>query len=399
MKKIGAIILSTVLTAVLASGCGSNNTENSANSASGGNAAGDTIKIGADLELTGGQASFGDSASKGAQLAVDQINAAGGILGKQLELVVADNASKSEEATQAAQKLITNDKVVTIIGASTSTNTLGIVPVATEKKIPLVAVGATNPKVTVDERSGDVNEWVFRAAFIDPFQGQVMANFASNNLSAKTAVIYTDTSSDYSKGLQKFFEETFKANGGEILSQESYQQKDSDFKAVLTRIKEANPDVIYLPGYYEEVGKIVKQAREMGITVPFLGGDGWDSPQLAEIAGAAALENTYMSNHYSPEDTATEVTTFVDAYKEANGGAVPDGMAALGYDALKLVADAITRAGEADPAKIKDALAATKDLQLATGKITLNETHDPVKAAVVLKFVDGVQTFEAKVNP
>ncbi|MEK3762586.1 ABC transporter substrate-binding protein [Paenibacillus sp. FSL P4-0338] len=398
MKKIGAIILSAVLTAVLASGCG-NNTENSGNSASGGNTAGGTIKIGADLELTGGQASFGDSASKGAKLAVQQINAAGGVLGKQLELVVADNASKSEEATQAAQKLITNDKVVTIIGASTSTNTLGIVPVAMEKKIPLVSVGATNPKVTVDERSGNVNEFVFRAAFIDPFQGEVMANFALDSLKAKTAVIYTDTSSDYSKGLQKFFEETFKAKGGEVLSQESYQQKDSDFKAVLTRIKAANPDVIYLPGYYEEVGKIVKQAREMGITVPFLGGDGWDSPQLAEIAGAKALENTFMSNHYSPEDTAPEVTSFVDAYKAANGGAVPDGMAALGYDALKLVADAITRAGEADPAKITEALAATKDLQLATGKITLNDKHDPVKAAVVLKFVDGKQTFETKVNP
>ncbi|MNI23597.1 Leucine-, isoleucine-, valine-, threonine-, and alanine-binding protein precursor [compost metagenome] len=226
-----------------------------------------------------------------------------------------------------------------------------------------------------------------------------MANFALDSLKAKTAVIYTDTSSDYSKGLQKFFEETFKSKGGEVLSQESYQQKDSDFKAVLTRIKAANPDVIYLPGYYEEVGKILKQAREMGITAPFLGGDGWDSPQLAEIAGADALNDTYMSNHYSPEDTAAEVTSFVDAYKAANGGAVPDGMAALGYDALKLVADAITRAGEADPAKIKDALAATKDLQLATGKITLNETHDPVKAAVVLKFVGGKQTFETKVNP
>ncbi|MDT3426138.1 branched-chain amino acid transport system substrate-binding protein [Paenibacillus forsythiae] len=399
MKKIGAILLSTVLTAVLAAGCGSNNTENSGSSANGGSSTGDTIKIGADLELTGGQASFGDSALKGAQLAVKEINAAGGVLGKQLELIEADNASKSEEATQAAQKLITTDKVVTIIGSTTSTNTLGIVPVAQEKQIPLVSSSATNPKVTVDERSGKVNEWVFRASFIDPFQGQVMANFASNTLKAKTAVIYTDTSSDYSKGLQKFFEETFTKNGGQILSKESYQQKDSDFKAVLTRIKAANPDVIYLPGYYEEVGKILKQAREMGITVPFMGGDGWDSPQLTEIAGAAALDNTYMSNHYSPEDTAPEVKSFVDAYKAANGDAVPDGMAALGYDAVKLVADAITRAGAAEPAKIKDALAATKDLQLATGKISMNESHDPVKAAVVLKFVDGKQTFETKVNP
>ncbi|KAA9004907.1 ABC transporter substrate-binding protein [Paenibacillus spiritus] len=398
-RRIGAIVLSAVLTAVLAAGCGNNNKENSDGSAAAGSSGGDTIRIGADLELTGGQASFGDSASKGAKLAVQQLNDAGGVLGKKLELIVSDNASKSEEATQVAQKLISSDKVVAIIGATTSTNTLGIVPVVTEKKIPLVAVGATNPKVTVDERSKKINDWVFRAAFIDPFQGQVMANFAANNLKAKTAVIYTDASSDYSKGLQKFFEETFTKSGGKIVSQESYQQKDSDFKAVLTRIKEAKPDVVYVPGYYEEVGKILKQAREVGLTVPFLGGDGWDSPQLAEIAGKDALNNTYMSNHYSPEDTAKEVTDFVEAYKAANGGSVPDGMAALGYDAVKLVADAISRAGEATPEKIKEALAATKDLQLATGKITLNESHDPVKAAVVLKFVDGKQTFETKVNP
>ena len=399
MKKIGAIILTTVLTAALATGCGNNKNNESNAAANAGNATAGTIKIGADLELTGGQASFGDSALKGAKLAVKEINDAGGVLGKQLELIEADNASKSEEATRAAQKLITTEKVVAIIGATTSTNTLGIVPVAQEKNIPLISSSATNPKVTVDERSGKLNEWVFRASFIDPFQGQVMANFATETLKAKTAVIYTDTSSDYSKGLQKFFKDTFTKSGGTILSEESYQQKDSDFKAVLTRIKEAKPDVIYLPGYYEEVGKILKQAREMGITVPFMGGDGWDSPQLAEIAGAAALDNTFMSNHYSPEDSAPEVKSFVDAFKAANGDLVPDGMAALGYDAVKLVADAITRAGSTDATKLKDALAATKDLQLATGKITMNETHDPVKAAVVLKFVDGKQTFETKVNP
>ncbi len=397
MKKIGAIILTTVLTAALVAGCGNNTDNNKA--ANGGNSTAETIKIGMDVELSGGQASFGDSALKGAKLAVKEINDAGGVLGKQIELIEADNASKSEEATRAAQKLITTNKVVAIIGSTTSTNTLGIVPVAQEKGIPLVSSSATNPKVTVDERTGKLNEWVFRASFIDPFQGQVMANYATDTLKAKTAVIYTDTSSDYSKGLQTFFKETFLKNGGTILSEESYQQKDSDFKAVLTRIKESNPDVIYLPGYYEEVGKILKQAREMGITVPFMGGDGWDSPQLAEIAGADALNNTFMSNHYSPEDSAPEVKSFVDAFKAANSDLVPDGMAALGYDAVKLVVDGITRADSTDPTKLRDALAATKDLQLATGKITMNETHDPVKAAVVLKFVDGKQTFEAKVNP
>ncbi|ULO06484.1 ABC transporter substrate-binding protein [Paenibacillus sp. 19GGS1-52] len=397
MKKIGAIILTTVLTAALVAGCGNNTDNNKA--ANGGNSTAETIKIGMDVELSGGQASFGDSALKGAKLAVKEINDAGGVLGKQIELIEADNASKSEEATRAAQKLITTNKVVAIIGSTTSTNTLGIVPVAQEKGIPLVSSSATNPKVTVDERTGKLNEWVFRASFIDPFQGQVMANYATDTLKAKTAVIYTDTSSDYSKGLQTFFKETFLKNGGTILSEESYQQKDSDFKAVLTRIKESNPDVIYLPGYYEEVGKILKQAREMGITVPFMGGDGWDSPQLVEIAGADALNNTFMSNHYSPEDSAPEVKSFVDAFKAANSDLVPDGMAALGYDAVKLVVDGIKRADSTEPTKLRDALAATKDLQLATGKITMNETHDPVKAAVVLKFVDGKQTFEAKVNP
>lgn len=362
-------------------------------------ASGDVIKIGTDLEITGGQASFGNSALKGVKLAVKEINDAGGILGKKLEVVEADNASKPEEATRAAQKLISNDKVVAIIGSTTSTNTLGIVPVAMEKGIPLISSSATNPKVTVDERTSKVNEWVFRACFIDPFQGEVMANFSTNELKATTAAIYTDTSSDYSKGLQKYFKETFIKNGGTIVGEESYQQKDSDFKAVLTRIKAMNPDVIYLPGYYEEVGKILKQAREMGITVPFMGGDGWDSPQLAEIAGKEALANTFMSNHYSSEDTAPEVVAFVDSYKKAENNEVPDGMAVLGYDAVKLLADAIVRADTTDPEKLRDALAATKDLQLATGKITINETHDPVKSAAVLEFVDGKQTFKTKVNP
>ena len=392
MKKLvtGSIVL--LLSISLITGC-------STKGANGGSAGEDVIKIGANLELTGGQASFGDSALKGIKLAAKEINDSGGVLGKQLVIVEADNASKSEESTRAAQKLISNDKVAAIIGATTSTNTLGAVPVAMEKKVPLISSSATNPKVTVDERSNEVNDWVFRACFIDPFQGEVMANFAFNNLNAKTAVIYTDTSSDYSKGLQKYFKETFLASGGQIVGEESYQQKDSDFKAVLTRIKSQNPDVIYLPGYYEEVGKIIKQARELGITAPFLGGDGWDSPQLVEIAGKDALNDTYMSNHYSSEDDAPEIKKFVEAFKAANNNEVPDSMAVLGYDALYMVADGLKRAGSAEPEKLKEALAATKDLQLATGKITINESHDPVKSAAVLKFVDGKQTFEAKVNP
>lgn len=394
-KKIVTMTAALALAFGVVAGCGK--TESKPGTATGDS--GGTIKIGTDYELSGGQASFGNSALKGVRLAVKEINAAGGVLGKKLELVEGDNASKPEESTKTAQKLISNDKVVALLGAATSTNTLAAVPVATEKKIPLITTTATNPKVTVDERTNKVNDWVFRACFIDPFQGKVMADFAQKELKANTVVIYTDTSSDYSKGLQKSFKETFTKNGGKILAEESYQQKDSDFKAVLTRIKEKNPDVIYVPGYYEEVGKIIKQARELGIKAPFLGGDGWDSPQTVEIAGKDPLNNTYFSNHYAPDDKAPEIQTFVESFKKEYNNEVPDGFAALGYDGAKLVADAIKRAGSTEPEKLKAALASTKDLKLATGTITLNENHDPIKAAVVLEYKDGKQVFKAKVNP
>lgn len=397
MKKTWiAAATALVLTVAPLAGCG----EKKENSASGGDASsGGSIKIGANFEMTGGQASFGNSSMKGLKLAVKEINAAGGVLGKQLELVQADNASKSEEATRAAQKLISNDKVIALIGPVTSTNTLGAVPVAQEKKVPLITTSATNPKVTVDERTGKVNDYVFRVCFIDPFQGKVAADFAYKELKAKNAAIYLDSSSDYSKGLQKFFKETFTKSGGTIVAEESYQQKDTDFKAVLTRIKEKNPDFIYVPGYYEEVGKIVKQARELGIKAPIMGGDGWDSPQLVEIAGKDALNNTYLSNHYAPDDSSAEIKKFVEAFKKEYSGETPDSLAALGYDAVNMLADAIKRAGSVDTQKITDALAKTKDLKLATGSLTLNETHDPVKSAVVLEYKDGKQVFKAKVNP
>ncbi|MFV9511526.1 ABC transporter substrate-binding protein [Tepidibacillus sp. LV47] len=357
-----------------------------------------TIKIGIDLELSGGVAAFGSSALDGAKLAVKEINAKGGVLGKQLELAIADNASKAEESTRAIQKLISDDKVVAVIGAATSGNTLAASTVAMEKKIPLITPSGTATKVTVDERTGKVKDYIFRTCFIDPFQGTVMGNFAAKDLKAKTAAIYIDSSSDYSKGLAKSFEEQFTKNGGQIVTKESYQQKDTDFKAVLTRIKDKNPDVIYVPGYYEEVGKIIKQGREMGITVPFLGGDGWDAPQMLEIAGNAALNNTFFSNHYSAEDTSPEVQKFVENFKKEYNK-VPDGFAVLGYDSVQLIAEAIKNAGSAEPTKIKDALAQIKDFKAVSGTITFNETHDPVKSAVIIEYKDGKQSFKTKVNP
>jgi branched-chain amino acid transport system substrate-binding protein len=267
-----------------------------------------------------------------------------------------------------------------------------------DNKVLAISPTASNPKVTVDPATGKTRDYLFRASFIDPFQGTVMANFAGQNLKAKTAVIYIDNSSDYSKGLSQFFKETFAKSGGTIVAEEAYLQKDQDFKSTLTKIKAKNPDVIFVPGYYEEVGKIVKQARELGITVPFLGGDGWDSAKLPEIAGAQALNNTFFGNHYSPDDDSKAVKDFVAAYKKEYGQ-TPDAFAALAYDATMMIVDAIKRANSADPVKIKDAMAATKDFQAVSGSITLNQTHDAVKSAVIIEMKDGKQTFKAKVNP
>ena len=354
------------------------------------------IKIGANLELTGGIATFGQSTANGIKMAIKEINASGGVLGKQLNLIIADNKSEPSESTNAITKLITQDKVVTVLGAVASSNTLAASQVAHDSKVPFISTTSTNPKVTVD--GGKVREYAFRACFIDPFQGTVMANFASKSLQAKTAAVYIDNSSDYSKGLAQFFEESFVKNGGKIVAKEAFLQKDQDFKATLTKIKATNPEVIFIPGYYEEVGKIVKQARELGITQPLLGGDGWDSPKLVEIAGAAALEKGYFSNHYSPEDKDPRVVKFVEAYKKEYGQ-VPDAMAALGYDATLMAVDAIKRANSTEPSKIKDAIAQTKNLQVVTGSISLDANHDPVKSAVVIEMKQGKQVFREKINP
>jgi len=388
-KWVVFLAILAMVTSVI-TGCGGSKTTSSSETT--------TIKIGVDLELSGGVAAFGSSARDGAQLAVDEINAAGGVLGKKLDLVVADNASKPEESTRAIQKLISEDKVVAVVGSATSGNTLAALTVAEEKKVPIITPSGTATKVTVDERTGKVHDYVFRACFIDPFQGTVMGNFASSDLQAKTAALYIDSSSDYSKGLAKSFEEQFTKNGGQIVAQESYQQKDADFNAVLTRIKDKNPDVIYVPGYYEEVGKIIKQGRTMGITVPFLGGDGWDAPQMFDIAGKDALNNTFFSNHYSSEDTSPLVQKFVGSFK-TKYNKTPDGFAVLGYDSVQLIVQAIKDAGSADPTKIKDALSKLKDFKATSGTITYNEKHDPIKSAVIIEYKDGKQSFKTKIDP
>lgn len=354
------------------------------------------IKIGGDFELTGGVANYGKQTVNGIQLAFKQANAAGGVLGKQLTLVLADNKSEPAEATNAITKLITQDKVVAVLGPVASSNVLAAVQVSQDNKIPILTPTGTNEKITVD--NGKVRPFAFRSCFIDAFQGTVMANFASNSIKAKNAVIYIDNSSDYSKGLAQSFEATFAKNGGKIIAKEAFLQKDQDFKATLTKIKALNPEVIFLPAYYEEVGKIVKQARELGITAPILGTDGWDDPKVVEIAGAAALNNTYFSNHYSAQDKDPNVAKFIEAYKKEYNQE-PNALAVLGYEGGLLLIDAIKRANSTEPAKIREALEQTKNLQVTTGVITMDANHNPVKSAVVIEMKDGKQTFKEKINP
>ncbi|ULT56977.1 ABC transporter substrate-binding protein [Neobacillus drentensis] len=387
-RKLAGICMSFMVAAGVMAGCNS--------SASSDGEKGGTIKIGANLELSGGVASYGQSAKEGIELAIEEINKKG-IDGKKLELVTVDNKSDAAEATSGALKLATQDKVAAMIGAATSTNTLAQVQIAQDNKIPLITPTATNATITY--KDGKLNDFVFRTCFIDPFQGTVAANFATNDLKVKNAAVLIDSSSDYSKGLAAAFKKAFKANGGKIVAEEAYVAKDTDFHATLTRIKAAKPDYVFLPGFYEEVGLIVKQAREVGITVPFMGGDGWDSPKLVDIAGADPLKNTYITNHYSSGDSDKKVQEFVSAFKAKYGGKSPDAFGALGYDTVYFLADAIKRAGSSDPKKIQKALEETDGLQLVSGKVKLDNHHDPIKAAVILEYVNGQQQYKTKVNP
>ena len=352
------------------------------------NNTGDTIRVGVYGDLTGQTSSFGQSTKNGIELAVEEINNAGGVLGKKIQLIIEDDQGRPEQAKTVVSKLINQDKVHAVLGEVASTNSLAAAPVAQEAKIPMITPSSTNPKVT------EVGDYISRVCFIDPFQGSVMAKFSANTLKAKTAAILGDVNSDYSKGLTQFFEEEFTRLGGRVVAKEAYTQTDPDFKGQLTKIRNLNPDVIYVPGYYGQVGIIAKQARELDMDMPLLGGDGWDSPELWKLGGAA-LQNTFISNHYSAENPAPEIQNFVRAYK-AKFNVEPDSLAALAYDAAKVLADALKRAGSTDPAKLKDAINATKDFAGVTGRITLDANRNAVKPAVVLALDSQAAKFSFK---
>ncbi|MFJ7679182.1 ABC transporter substrate-binding protein [Peribacillus sp. NPDC097198] len=391
-KKLASAFLSLSLAAGVLAGCSGSDSASTSKKGE----EGDTIKIGVNLELSGGVASYGQSISEGLKLATDEINKEG-IDGKKIKLIPVDNKSEAAEATSGAIKLTSQDKVTAIVGAATSTNTIAQVQIAQDNKVPVISPSGTSPEITY--KDDKLNDYVFRTSFIDPFQGTVAANFATSEIKAKSAAIYIDSASDYSKGLAAAFKEQFEKNGGKVVAEEAYIAKDTDFRSTLTRLKSAKPDFIFLPGYYEEAGLIVKQARETGLDVPFMGGDGWDSPKLVEIAGEKALNNTFITNHYSSGDPDEKIQNFVSAFKAEYKDKSPDAFNALGYDTGYFLADAIKRAGSSDSDKIKDALEKTKDLSLVTGTFTLDEKHNPIKSATILEFKEGKQVFNTKINP
>jgi len=349
------------------------------------------IKVGEFASMTGSEATFGQSSHEGTLLAVDHLNAAGGVLGRKMELLMEDDQSQAGQPATVVRKLIARDGVVAVLGEVASSRSLEAAPICQQSQIPMISPSSTNPKVTA------VGDYIFRVCFIDPFQGTVMANFARHTLHLKKVAVLTDVKSDYSLGLAKFFKEGFIADGGAIVAEQNYSSGDKDFSAELTALKAVNPDGIFVPGYYTEVGLIALQAKQLGLNVPLLGGDGWESSSLIPIGGAA-LEGDYFSTHYSPEDTSAAVQDFVKAFR-AKYNKTPDAMAALGYDSAMILADAMKRAGTADGAKVRDALAATKDFQGVTGKITMDADRNASKPAVILVIRDGQFKYVETVAP
>jgi branched-chain amino acid transport system substrate-binding protein len=353
--------------------------------------AGNEIVIGHFGSMTGSEATFGQSTDEGIRLAIDEANSKGGVKGKKLKLITMDNQGKAEEAASVVTRLIEQEKVVALLGEVASTRSLAAAPIAQTKKIPMITPSSTNPKVT------QVGDYIFRVCFIDPFQGTVMAKFAAENLKVKKVAILRDVKSDYSVGLADFFTQKFKELGGEVVADMSYQSNDVDFKAQLTQLKSKNPEAIFIPGYYTEVGLIARQAREIGLKVPLMGGDGWDSPKLYEI-GQDAVNGGYFSNHYSTESVDPAAVEFMTKFK-AKYNKSPDGLSAAGYDAAQVLIKALETVAEITPEAIRGVLAQIKDFPGATGKITINEQRNATKSAVVVQVQGTANKFITTVNP
>ena len=348
------------------------------------------IMIGGVGPVTGEAATFGVSTKNAYEMAIEEWNAKGGLLGKQIKLAFADDKGDPTEGATVYTKLIQQDKVVGIVGTVMSKVSLAGAPIAQAAGIPMISPTSTNPKVT------EVGDYIFRACFIDPFQGTVGAQFAFGDLKAKKAAALFDSGNDYAKGLSEFFKAKFEALGGQVVAFEGHASGTTDFKAQLTKIVAQKPDVLYSPNYYQDDALIAKQARELGFKGPIVGGDGWDSPDLVKIGGSA-VENCYFTNHYSKDDTRPIVQDFVQKY-QAKYGEAPDALAALGYDAMNIMLDAIKRAGKTEGASIRDALKAT-DIAVVSGQVKFDENRDPIKSAVVIAIQNGQQVYKTTVNP
>jgi branched-chain amino acid transport system substrate-binding protein len=350
------------------------------------------IKIGQYGAFSGKEAAFGVSARKGVILAFEEANAAGGVLGRQVELIAEDNQSKAGESATIARKFVSRDKVVAVLGGNVSVNSLEAAPILQNAKVPMIAISSTNPRVT------EMGNHIFRVCFIDPFQGAVLAKFARNTLHAQRAAIITSISNPYSVGISKVFRERFTAAGGVITAEQKHSEGDKDFRAQLTAIKAAGVDCIFHSSNYTEGALICIQARQLGLDVPIFGGDAWEAPQLIEIGGKA-VEGTYYSTHGSPESTAAEVRNFVEKFRARWDGETPDSIAALGYDAAGMLFAALKRAGTTDSAALRDALATTRDFPGVTGRITIDPQRNASKSAVIIAVKDGKFVYVETVEP
>jgi branched-chain amino acid transport system substrate-binding protein len=351
----------------------------------------EVIRIGEYGSLTGLTATFGTSAHNGIQMAIDEVNEAGGVHGRQLRLYTQDTQSKPQEAANAVSKLIAQQNVLAIIGEIASSRTLAAAPIAQSRGVPMITPASTNPKVT------EVGDFIFRVCYIDSFQGEALATFVVDELGLRRAAILKDVKNDYSVGLADFFTRSFRAKGGEIVIDQNYAEGDSDFRPQLTAIRGVGADFILIPGYYTEAGQIARQARELRITLPLIGSDGWESPRLLEIGGEA-LDGSYYSNAFFAGDPRPLAREFVERYRERYGDA-PDALAALGYDAAKLLADAIGRAERVDRRAVRDAIARTRDFPGVTGDITIGPDRNSIKPIVILKVERGGVTLAARISP
>lgn len=369
---------------------GANTAAPASEGGSGDNASG-PILVGHYASMTGKEATFGQSTDRGIRLAVEEINAAGGINGRPIEVITYDDKGESREAGNAVTRLITDDKVVAVLGEVASGLSLAGGQVAQQYGVPMITPSSTNPRVTAGR------DMVSRVCFIDPFQGYVVAKFVRDNLDLDRAAVLYDQTQAYSKGLRDEFIKHFQSMGGQIVADQAFSGGDQDFSAQLTSIRTAQPQAIFIPGYYTDAGNIAIQARKLGIDVPLLGGDGWDSSQLAAIGGPA-IEGCYYSNHYAPDQPSEAVRNFVQKY-QSKYGATPDGLAALGYDAALVLADAMKRSPSLKGEDLAKAIAETKDFNGVTGTITMDENRDAKKAAVVVQMKNGQPVWVATIEP